>query len=63
MSNTPEQNRLHKTISYVKSAIRIAGCFLGVLAFTSRNVELICAAFVFIGVAEVLGVIEEMVVD
>lgn len=44
---------LHKKLSYIKSCIRIAGCIIGAAA---GNVFILAVA---LGVAEILGVVEE----
>lgn len=44
---------LHRQLSFIKSGIRILGCVLGVFGLLSL-------AFVFLVVAEIVGVLEEM---
>jgi hypothetical protein len=53
LKDMPNQ-RLHKIVSFIKSGLRGAACLLG--AFTS--VEM---GFIVLGIAEIVGVIEEMV--
>lgn len=45
----------HKKISFIKSGVRLIGCFLGILAFPGFY----AAAFYFLFIAEILGIIEE----
>ena len=47
----------HKKISLVKSGIRLIGCGFGVVYFWHNFYPM--HAFIFLGIAEVLGVIEE----
>jgi len=60
MSDKPEylkdmpNQKLHKIVSFIKSSLRGAACLLGM--FTS--VEM---GFMVLGIAEIVGVIEEMV--
>lgn len=64
MTTTPEQLKLHKFISYAKSGLRIAACAEGMCAYLLTNhLDLLVAAFFLLGVAEILGIIEEMVVE
>ena len=53
LKDMPNQ-KAHKIVSFIKSTLRMAACMLGV--FTS--VEM---GFIVLGIAEVVGVIEEMV--
>lgn len=46
--------KLHQRISFLKSAIRILACFLGGIGFFEIG-------FFILGVAEVVGIIEELV--
>jgi hypothetical protein len=48
---------MHKTISFVKSTIRLIGCVFGMVYF--RHTWLPLHAFAFLFLAEILGVIEE----
>ena len=47
----------HKTISFVKSGIRLIGCVFGMVYF--RHQWLPLHAFAFLFLAEIVGVIEE----
>lgn len=49
----PDQ-KMHRTMSFIKSTIRIAGCILGV----THKVEL---GFILLLVAELVGIVEELV--
>ena len=60
---TPEQLRLHKFISYVKSGLRIYASATGCLAVLKGRFDICLIAFLFLGLAEVLGIIEETVVE
>ena len=48
---------MHKTISFVKSGIRLIGCVFGMVYF--RHQWLPLHAFAFLFLAEILGVVEE----
>jgi hypothetical protein len=59
LNEMPDNNKfpdpiLHKQLSFLKSAIRILACAVG-------GVGLFLPAFVIIGVAEVVGILEELV--
>ena len=61
---TENQLHDHKIISYGKSAIRILGYALGAFAFYGSDHGVGAAlAFGVLIISEVLGIIEEMVVD
>lgn len=60
---TEKQLRLHKGISYVKSAARIGACIAGIDSVVLLNLHWLIAAFAILGLAEALGILEEMVVD
>jgi len=47
----------HKNISFIKSAIRLIGYFLGLIAFPGG---LIAAAFFVLIISEAVGIIEEL---
>ncbi len=47
----------HQTISFIKSAVRIAGYFLGAWAATS---EVLWTAFLVLIVSEIIGIAEEI---
>jgi len=49
---------VHKIISFIKSAIRLFGCFAGMLVFGDNWVGF--TAFVSLAIAEVFGIIEEI---
>jgi len=53
LKHMPDQ-RLHRTISFIKSAIRIAGCVMGI----TSSIPL---GFVLLLVAEIVGIVEELV--
>jgi hypothetical protein len=46
--------KLHQRISFLKSAIRILACFLGGIGYFE-------VGFFILGVAEVVGIVEELV--
>lgn len=48
----------HKALSFVKSAIRLFGCFAGMIAFGDNVIGFI--AFLSLAVAEVFGILEEL---
>ena len=48
----------HKVISFIKSFIRMFGCFAGMLAFGDSWI--VITAFGSLAVAEVFGIIEEV---
>jgi len=48
---------MHKTISFVKSTIRLIGCGFGMIYFWHHFLPLHAFAFLFI--AEILGIVEE----
>lgn len=47
----------HKKISLMKSAFRLMGCMLGIIYFWHNFYPM--HAFIFLGIAEVLVIIEE----
>jgi len=49
----------HKTISFIKSLIRLFGCFTGVMAAATVNTTL-AVAFAALAIAEVFGILEEI---
>ena len=51
---------LHKTISFVKSTMRIVACIIGVSGGFYRDFESVLIAFAALGLAEILGIIEEL---
>ena len=53
LEHMPDQ-RLHRTVSFIKSAIRIAGCVMGI----TSSIPL---GFVLLLVAEIVGIVEELV--
>lgn len=63
MSNTREQLLMHKVISYIKSGFRVLGSVLGIVAAAKFNSPSLALAFAGLFIAEVFGIIEEMVVD
>lgn len=50
----------HKRISFIKSFIRLVGCFYGIV--WPYEPAAIFTAFVMLFVAEMVGIVEEMVV-
>jgi hypothetical protein len=50
----PPDPVLHKYISFIKSGLRMIGCGLGIAG-------MFVAGFIFLFVAEIIGIIEEMV--
>lgn len=48
----------HKIISFIKSGIRIVGCFVAIMAFDGNLLAF--HAFLFMAIAEVAGIIEEL---
>jgi hypothetical protein len=57
MQETGAAMSKHKTISFIKSGVRIAACLLGIHAFWGHFFAMHAFAFLFI--AEILGVVEE----
>ena len=48
----------HRTISFIKSALRLFGCVAGMIAFGDNVAGFI--AFLALAVAEVFGILEEI---
>ena len=63
MTTTSEQLREHKIISSIKSALRIAGCIVGIIVAAISHSPGLAVAFTGFFIAEGFGIIEEMVVD
>ena len=59
----PEQLKLHKIVSYIKSGLRIYASTAGCIAVLKGRFDIRLLAFLFFGLAEFLGIIEEMVVE
>lgn len=53
LKEMPDQ-RLHKIVSFIKSGVRITACLIGV----TTSIQI---GFIMLGIAELVGIIEEMV--
>lgn len=51
----------HFKVSITKSIVRIAGCVVGAIAVFDMNIA-ISIGFILIGISEIIGIIEEIVV-
>lgn len=51
----------HQFISFVKSGVRIAGCVIAIFAAPFHTVFAVGALAIFMAVAEVIGIYEELV--